>query len=57
MYGKAGVPVYAYYPPGSSNYKVLPEILTWNIIENAVKTNREGNAVKTLDGSSFFSQP
>ncbi|RKX93521.1 MAG: protein-disulfide reductase [Spirochaetes bacterium] len=57
MYGKAGVPVYAYYPPGSSNYKVLPEILTWSIIENAVKTNQEGNAVKTLDGSSFFSQP
>ncbi len=57
MYGKAGVPVYAYYPPGSSDYKVLPEILTWNIIENAVKTNQKGNAVKTLDGSSFFSQP
>lgn len=56
-YGKAGVPVYAYYPPGSSDYRVLPEILTWNSIEKAVKTDQKKNAVKTLDGSSFFSKP
>ncbi len=32
-YGRAGVPVYAYYPPGSE-YTLLPEVLTFQILRN-----------------------
>ena len=32
-YGRAGVPVYAYYPPGGE-YTILPEVLTFQILRN-----------------------
>ncbi len=32
-YDRAGVPVYAYYPPGSDEPKLLPEVLTFGILE------------------------
>ncbi len=32
-YGRAGVPVYAYYPPGEE-YTLLPEVLTFQILRN-----------------------
>ena len=56
-YGKAGVPVYAYYPPGSSDYKILPEILTWNIIDKTIGNAVDAKNIKKLDDSGFFSQP
>ena len=33
-FGKSGVPVYAYFPPGSESPQVLPEILTKSMIRN-----------------------
>jgi thiol:disulfide interchange protein DsbD len=35
-YGRAGVPVYAYYPPGSSSYRLLPEVLSMQILESSL---------------------
>lgn len=52
-YGKAGVPVYAYYSPGSREFTVLPEILTWSIIEETVSQKK----IKKLDGGGFLSKP
>ena len=34
-YGRAGVPVYAYYPAGEE-YTLLPEVLTFQILKNAL---------------------
>jgi len=36
-YGRAGVPVYAYYSPGSENARILPEILTKGIVLSALQ--------------------
>lgn len=36
-FGKAGVPVYAYYAPGAKEAKVLPEILTKGLIIDLLK--------------------
>ena len=36
MFGKAGVPVYALYPPGSSSPVLLPEILTVSILKETL---------------------
>ncbi len=52
-YGKAGVPVYVYYPPGSDHYILLPEILSWNILEKKIGKN----VSKKLDGDNFLSKP
>ncbi len=52
-YGKAGVPVYAYYPPDADQYILLPEILTWSILEDKI----DNIAPKKLDGSNFLRQP
>lgn len=35
--GRQSVPVYAYYRSGSSNPELLPEILTYEILENALR--------------------
>lgn len=35
-YGRAGVPVYAYYPPGSSSYRLLPEVLSMQVLESSL---------------------
>lgn len=51
-YGKAGVPVYVYYPPKSSDYILFPELLSWSILED--KINKKPD--KKLDDSDFFSQ-
>ena len=42
-YDRAGVPVYAYYPPGSEEPKLLPEVLTFGILEKrlAVRSVRQ----------------
>ncbi len=52
-YGKAGVPVYAYYPPGADHYILLPEILTWSILEEKI----DNSTPQKLDGSNFLRQP
>ncbi len=52
-YGKAGVPVYAYYPPDADRYILLPEILTWSILEKKI----DSITPKKLDGSNFLRQP
>ena len=33
-YGRAGVPVYAYYPPGASSFRLLPEVLSLQVLES-----------------------
>ncbi len=52
-YGKAGVPVYVYYPPGKKDYIVFPEILSWSILEAKI----DKNTINKLDAGDFFSQP
>jgi len=37
-YGRAGVPVYAYYPPGSSSYRLLPEVLSMQVLESSLRS-------------------
>lgn len=51
-FGKAGVPVYAYYPPGSAKYILFPEILSWGILEDKIDST-----VKKLDNDNFLNQP
>lgn len=52
-FGKAGVPVYVYYPPDGSDYILLPEILTFSILENNIPLIDNN---KRLDDSMFFIQ-
>ncbi len=35
-YGRAGVPVYAFYPAGDDDYSLLPEVLTFQILKKQV---------------------
>lgn len=37
-YGRAGVPVYAYYPEGSS-YILLPEVLSFQVLEDRLESS------------------
>jgi len=37
-YGRAGVPVYAYYPPGGS-FQLLPEVLSMQVLESYLETS------------------
>ena len=53
-FGKAGVPVYVYYPPDGSDYILLPELLSFNILEDYIPVQ---NANKKLDDSLFLIQP
>jgi len=53
-FGKAGVPVYAYYPADGSNYILLPELLSFRILEDYIPVQ---NANKKLDDSLFLIQP
>lgn len=41
-YGRAGVPVYAYYPPGSSEAVLLPEVLTMDLLERRLTVQSAG---------------
>jgi thiol:disulfide interchange protein DsbD len=43
-YGRAGVPVYAYYPPGSETAALLPEVLTIGLLEQRLTV---GDTAKT----------
>ncbi|MCK5672829.1 MAG: thioredoxin family protein [Spirochaetales bacterium] len=54
MFGKAGVPVYAYYPPNGSDYILFPEILTFSILEENIPL---ASKLKRLDDSMFLIQP
>lgn len=36
-YGRAGVPVYAYYAPGSETYQLLPEVLTQDLLRKRLR--------------------
>ncbi|MFO7849718.1 MAG: thioredoxin family protein, partial [Spirochaetia bacterium] len=36
-YGRAGVPVYAYYPEGNESYTLLPEVLTQDILRKRLR--------------------
>ncbi len=36
-YGRAGVPVYAYYPPDGGGYELLPEVLTMDLLESRLQ--------------------
>ncbi len=53
-FGKAGVPVYAYYPADGSDYVLLPEILSWSIMEKYIPIK---TVKKRLDDSLFMIQP
>ncbi len=35
-WGRAGVPVYAYWPAGSQSPRLLPEVLTWGMVQKAL---------------------
>lgn len=37
-YGRAGVPVYAYYPPGASSFRLLPEVLSMQVLESFLQS-------------------
>jgi thiol:disulfide interchange protein len=54
IFGKAGVPVYAYYPPDGSDYILFPEILTFSILEEKIPLPSKK---KRLDDSMFLIQP
>jgi len=53
-FGKAGVPVYVYYPPDGSDYILFPEIITFSILENKIPLV---STKKRLDDSMFLIQP
>lgn len=53
-FGKAGVPVYAYYPPDGRDYILFPEILTFTILEDNIPPVSKK---KRLDDSLFLIQP
>ena len=53
-FGKAGVPVYVYYPPDGSDYIMLPEILTFSVLEENIPLVHKK---KRLDDSLFMIQP
>ncbi len=36
-YGRAGVPVYAYYPPDGESYELLPEVLTQDLLKKRLR--------------------
>lgn len=36
-YGRAGVPVYAYYPPDGGGYELLPEVLTMDLLRSRLR--------------------
>jgi thiol:disulfide interchange protein len=48
--GRAGVPVYAFYRPGAENPLLLPELLSFEILDEAFEVTEE----KTLDSDIFF---
>ncbi len=52
-FGKAGVPVYVYYPPDGSDYILLPELLSFKILEDYIPVQ---NTNKKLDDSLFLIQ-
>ena len=52
-FGKAGVPVYVYYPPDDSNYILFPEILTFSLLEENIPLVSKK---KRLDDSMFLIQ-
>ena len=35
-YGRNSIPLYVYYPAGSDDYKILPQVLTPGIVVNAL---------------------
>jgi len=35
-YGRAGVPVYAYYPAEASSHRLLPEVLSFRVLEDSL---------------------
>jgi thiol:disulfide interchange protein DsbD len=41
-YGRAGVPVYAYYPPDGGEPRLLPEVLTINLLERRLAVQSAG---------------
>lgn len=53
-FGKAGVPVYVYYPPDGSDYIMFPEILTFSLLEDNIPL--EGKK-KRIGDSLFLIQP
>ena len=53
-FGKAGVPVYVYYPQDGSDYILFPEILTFSILEENIPI---ASKKKRLDDSIFLIQP
>jgi thiol:disulfide interchange protein DsbD len=36
-FGRAGVPLYLVYKPGASEAQILPQLLTYDILENAIE--------------------
>jgi thiol:disulfide interchange protein len=54
IFGKAGVPVYAYFAPGSENFILFPEILSFKILNEAIPIPE---TKKKLDDSLFLIQP
>ncbi|MCK5200705.1 MAG: thioredoxin family protein [Spirochaetales bacterium] len=53
-FGKAGVPVYVYYPPDGIDYIMFPEILTFSLLEENIPP---ASKKKRLDDSMFMIQP
>jgi thiol:disulfide interchange protein DsbD len=43
-FGRSGVPLYVVYVPGAANPKVLPEVLTSDIVKDALKDIPRGSA-------------
>lgn len=57
-FGKAGVPVYVYYPPDGCDYIMFSEILTFSVLEeNIPLASPLASKKKRLDDSMFLIQP
>ncbi len=53
-FGKAGVPVYVYYPPDGGDFIIFPEILSFSLLEENIPLTSKK---KRLDDSMFLIQP
>jgi thiol:disulfide interchange protein DsbD len=55
--GRSGVPVYALYPGDGSEPKLLPEVLTTDIVRDALRDLPDAPASRTADASSANRAP
>jgi thiol:disulfide interchange protein DsbD len=55
--GRSGVPVYALYPGDGSEPELLPEVLTTDIVRDALRDLPDAPASRTADASSANRAP